>query len=52
VPRRIFELKREETAEDGENSIMRSFARKREGKSPLGRPRRRCEDNIKMNRKD
>jgi hypothetical protein len=28
--------------------IYRVLGRKREGKSPLGRPRRRWEDNIKM----
>jgi hypothetical protein len=29
-------------------SLYRFLVRKPEGKRPLGRPRRRCEDNIKM----
>jgi len=28
--------------------VYRVLVRKSEGKRPLGRPRRRCEDNIKM----
>jgi len=33
----------------GERSVIyRVLVRKREGKRPLGRPRRRWEDNIKM----
>jgi hypothetical protein len=28
--------------------VYRVLVRKPEGKEPLGRPRRRCEDNIKM----
>jgi hypothetical protein len=31
-----------------ERSVYRLLVRKREGKRPLGRPRRRWEDNIKM----
>jgi len=29
--------------------VYRFVVSKHEGKRPLGRPRRRCEDNIKMN---
>ena len=32
----------------GGEKRVRGFGRKPEGKSPLGRPRRRWEDNIKM----
>ena len=32
--------------------IYRVLARKPEGKIPVGRSRRRCEDNIKMDRKE
>ena len=33
----------------GERGVHRVLVGKPEGKSPLGRPRRRWEDNIKMN---
>jgi hypothetical protein len=29
--------------------VYRGLVRKPEGKMPVGRPRRRCQDNIKMN---
>jgi hypothetical protein len=32
--------------------MLTKFARKPEGKIPLGRPRRRCKDNIKMAHKE
>jgi hypothetical protein len=32
-----------------ERGVHRVLVGKPEGKRPLGRPRRRCEDNIKMN---
>ena len=32
----------------GEERLHRVLVGKAEGKRPLGRPRRRCEDNIKM----
>jgi hypothetical protein len=32
----------------GEGRVVQGFGGKPEGKSPLGRPRRRWEDNIKM----
>jgi hypothetical protein len=33
---------------EGELRCIQGFGRKREGKRPLGRPRRRWENNIKM----
>ena len=33
---------------DMERGVYRDLVRKTEGKRPLGRPRRRWEDNIKM----
>jgi len=33
----------------GERSVYRVFVWRPEGKRPLGRPRRRWEDNIKLN---
>ena len=32
--------------------VHRVLVGKPEGKSPLGRPRRRCEDNVKMDLKE
>ena len=32
----------------GENRCIQGLVGKPQGKAPLGRPRRRCEDNIKM----
>lgn len=62
VLRRIFEFKRDEVAGDGEicikmNSVLCTLHQlllgslgkiRSEYKKPLGRPRRRLEDNIKM----
>ena len=36
------------SAYEGEERRIQGFGGKPEGKRPLGRPRRRCEDNIKI----
>jgi len=33
---------------EGEERRIQGFVRKPEGKRPLGKPKRRCKDNIKM----